>query len=290
MSKGYFYCSSFFIGRMIKKDNIMYELTHKEIKERLLNILINYQEFCETNDLKMYLCAGTLLGAVRHNGFIPWDDDIDVCMDRKSYDKVMELARKQSVFNGHYKITEFRFGDSSYPFIKVVDLETKMSQQFENDEADYLWIDVFPMDGLPADKKMQKKLYHKVAVIREIQMLSFAKAGQGRTLAKRILKPLIIPFAKLYGLEHANKKLDQLSQTYDFQKTGWIGDVMWGDYGKETLTVEEYFQSTTVKFEGHEFDTMKCWNKYLSCLYGTDYMEIPPKSKQVNHCLKAWLR
>lgn len=268
----------------------MQELTHTEIKQRLLDILINFQDFCDQNNLKMYLCAGTLLGAVRHHGFIPWDDDIDVCMDRESYEKVMLIASKQSEFNGHYKITDFRFNDSSYPFIKVVDLETKMSQQFENDEADYLWIDVFPMDGLPSDKALQRTLYRKVSFVREIQMLSFAKIGQGRSFAKRIIKPLFIVLAKLYGLNRANRKLNQLSRTYDFRETGWIGDVMWGDYNKETLTTKDYFRSTTVDFEGHSFDTMACWDKYLTALYGSDYMEIPPKDKQVNHCLRAWLR
>lgn len=268
----------------------MKKLNQEEIKKHLLDILLNFKDFCDNHDLKMYLCAGTLLGAVRHHGFIPWDDDIDVCMDRESYQKVMEIAKKNSVFNEHYKITDFQFNDSSYPFIKVVDLTTKMSQQFENDEADYLWIDVFPMDGLPEDKLLQRKLYQKIAIVREIQMLSFAKAGQGRTLAKKILKPLVIPFAKMYGLKRANEKLNQLSQTYDYNKTGWIGDVMWGDYGKETMRTSDYFESTKVNFEGYQFDTMACWDSYLTKLYGKNYMDIPSKEKQVNHCLQAWLR
>ena len=94
----------------------------------------------------------------------------------------------------------------------------------------------------------------------------------------------------MYGLKRANRTLNRLSQTYDFRKTGWIGDVMWGDYNKETLTTKDYFNSTTVSFEGHDFDTIACWDKYLTALYGKDYMEIPPKNKQVNHCLRAWLR
>lgn len=268
----------------------MRELTRPEIKVRLLNILLNFDDLCHQSGVKMYLCAGTLLGAVRHHGFIPWDDDIDVCMDRQSYEKIIAIAKKNSVFNGHYKITDYRFGDSNYPYIKIIDLETKMSQQFGNDIADYLWIDVFPMDGLPADVDQQKRLYKKIALTRELLMLSFAKPGQGRTLAKRIFKPIFIGFAKLYGLDRANRKLSALAQTYDYRQTGVIGDVIWGDYGKEVLTTHEYFESTKVDFEKHQFDTMACWDKYLTMLYGKDYMEMPPKKKRVDHRLKAWLR
>lgn len=268
----------------------MKKLTHQEIRDRLLAILMNFDGLCQQQNLKMYLCAGTLLGAVRHQGFIPWDDDIDVCLDREGYERLMELARKESTFNGHYKIVDFQFGDSSYPFIKVVDLDTKMSQQFANDEADYLWIDVFPMDGLPADWGQQKQLYRRVCLVREILMLSFAKAGEGRSWIKRLVKPLIIPFAKAYGLKRANRQLNRLAQTYDYRKTGWIGDVIWGDFGREILPTKDYFQFTKVKFEGHQFYTMACWDRYLTMLYGEDYMELPSKSKRVDHRLTAWLR
>lgn len=267
----------------------MKQLSRQDIRQRLLDILLNFYDFCHQNGLNPYLCAGTLLGAVRHGGFIPWDDDIDTCLDRVSYEKLMRIAKKNDTFNGHYKIVDFRFENSSYPFIKIVDLETKMSQEFENDEADYLWIDVFPMDGLPADVNKQKRLYRRVTFVREVQMLSFAKAN-GRTFVKKLIKPLIIPLAKIYGLKRANQRLNKLAQTYDYRQTGWIGDVLWGEFGKETLSVKEYFQSTTMSFEGHKFETMACWDKYLTMLYGIDYMAIPPKSKRVDHRLTAWLR
>ncbi|WP_367342065.1 phosphorylcholine transferase LicD [Limosilactobacillus sp.] len=268
----------------------MQQLTRPQIQQRLLNIMLNFDNFCQRHDLKMYLCAGTLLGAIRHHGFIPWDDDIDVCMDRQSYNKVLEIAKSQRTFNDHYMFTDYHFGNSSYPFIKVVDLETKMDQEYENDMADYLWIDVFPMDGLPSDITAQKKIYKKIGVARQIQMLSFAKPGTGRTMAKRIIKPFFMIFARMYGLSRANRRLDQLAQSYDFRQTGWIGDVMWGDFGRETLTAKEYFKSTKVSFEGHQFYTMACWNKYLTMLYGNDYMAMPPKSKRLDHHLRAWLR
>lgn len=268
----------------------MKRLTRKDVKQYLLDILVNFDEFCEQNNLTMYLCAGTLLGAVRHHGFIPWDDDIDVCMDRESYNQLVDIARKQPVFNKYYKVIDFQFGNSNYPYVKIVDLRTQMSQQFENDVADFLWIDVFPMDGLPRDKRQQKRLYQRISTIREILMLSFAKPGQGRSLVRRLIKTPLIPLAKLYGSKHANRQLIKLSQTYDYKTTGIIGDVLWGDYGKEVLTVEEYFKSTKVTFENYRFDTFADWDKYLTNLYGSNYMEIPPKSKQVNHNLQAWLR
>lgn len=268
----------------------MKQLKQEEVKKYLLNILVNFNDFCKENQLETYLCAGTLLGAVRHHGFIPWDDDIDVCMARDEYERLIRLAQKKPIFNQYYKIIDFRFNDSNYPYVKIIDLRTKMDQQFGNDVADYLWIDVFPMDGLPTKVEEQKKLYRRISFIREILMLSFAKPGEGRSLVKRIFKTPLIPLAKLYGLDRANKQLSQLAQSYDYNKTGLIGDVLWGDFGREILTTKEYFQSTTVTFEEHEFDTMACWDKYLTMLYGEDYMQIPPKEKQVNHNLKAWLR
>ena len=82
----------------------MKQLSLKEIRRRLLGILIELDEFCSENNIKYYLCAGTLLGAVRHKGFIPWDDDIDICMSRPDYDKLLSISKENDTFHNHYKI------------------------------------------------------------------------------------------------------------------------------------------------------------------------------------------
>ena len=119
----------------------MRELTTPEIRKRLLDILIVFREFCHENNLNFYLCAGTLLGAVRHGGFIPWDDDIDVAMLRDNYDKLLDIARDNPIIKDKYKIISYELGTSHYPFLKILDMETQTIQSFSNEgHNNSLWI------------------------------------------------------------------------------------------------------------------------------------------------------
>lgn len=268
----------------------MKKLSHSDVQNRLLNILVSFYKYCQSSNLRMYLCAGTLLGAIRHKGFIPWDDDIDVCMPRRDYNILLQIAKTNYRLSSHYAVTEYTLGNSDYPFIKIVDLDTYMKQQFEDEQADYLWIDVFPMDGLPASKEQQKKIYSQIKFYRQLLMWSFAKIGTGTTTIKKIVKPVLTVLAKIYGKDRLAIKLENIAKTYDYQKTGWIGDVIWGDFNKETMTTKSFFESTTVTFEKQQFTTFKNWDEYLSNLYGNDYMKIPEKKDRHDHHLNAWLR
>lgn len=269
----------------------MRELTTPEIRKRLLDILIVFREFCHENNLNFYLCAGTLLGAVRHGGFIPWDDDIDVAMLRDNYDKLLDIARDNPIIKDKYKIISYELGTSHYPFLKILDMETQTIQSFSNEgHNNSLWIDIFPFDDVSENTELRKKQYRKVGILREILMLNFAKFGEGKTLFKRIIKPLLIPFAKLVGVDKANREMIRLATDSNWKGSPVVGDVIWGEYNKEIIGKDSFTNPTNVKFEGETFLTMSTWKNYLTTTYGDDYMELPPESQRENHELKVWLR
>lgn len=268
----------------------MKQLTLPEIRQRLLGILIELNDFCEENNIHYYLCAGTLLGAIRHKGFIPWDDDIDIAMSRPFYDKLQDIARHNDVFHDHYKIVTYQNGTTHYPFMKVLDTETYTKQSYTNEtNENSLWVDIFPFDGVPADINERRKLYQKELFVRKILNLNFAKVGDGKTMSHKLIKPLFMPFAKMYGIDRANKRIDELCRSYGYDRAEYVGDINWGDYDKEIMKKTDFDKPTYVTFEGHKFKTMSCWDQYLTDLYG-DYMQLPPVDQRENHELKAWLR
>lgn len=268
----------------------MEKLTLQDIRKRLLGILIELNDFCNENNIQYYLCAGTLLGAIRHKGFIPWDDDIDIAMSRPDYDQLLKIAGKNDTFHGHYKIISFENGTTHYPFMKVLDTDTYTKQRFTNESNENsLWVDIFPFDGVPENTKKRRQLYRKELTIRKILNLNFAKIGDGKTLSRELLKPLLIPFSKLYGIKRANRRIDQLCRTYDYKSSNLVGDIVWGDYDKEIMTKKDFENYVYVEFEGHQFKTMSCWDNYLKGLYG-DYMKLPPVGERENHEIETWLR
>lgn len=269
----------------------MRELTIAEIKEQELNLLLLFQRCCEEHGLRFYLAGGTLLGAVRHKGFIPWDDDVDVCMARPDYERFRELYRRQVLFPEHIQMCCFEDGTYELPFMKLYDKRVRVSNDHYDDLVDpYLWIDILPVDGLPENDAEVRSVYDEIGKIRRILLAGLSKNGHGKTRLKRIIKPLLIrPYVKFRGARHFSRQIAEIAGKYPYESSPYCGIVTWGLYGSgERMEKAEFEMSATVPFEGHRFETMSCWDAYLTGIYG-DYMQLPPPEKQTSHELHAVL-
>lgn len=265
----------------------MKKLNLTEIKQRELNILLFFDHFCGKYNLRYYLAGGTLLGAIRHKGFIPWDDDIDVCMPRNDYNRMIEIYSKSK--NLKYRIKSNTLNNNS-PYTNLVDSDTIIENQFSNtQENDGLWIDIFPVDGLPENSALVKKIYKKCDFYRTLLLLIGAKLGEGKTITRKYLKYILKPLLTLYGKNRCVNKLESIAAQYPYDECKYVGAITWGLYGfGERMLKSEFEQAVEVEFEGHKFPAFSCWDSYLRGLYG-DYMQLPPVEKRKTHDMVAYL-
>lgn len=262
-------------------------LSLQEIKLAELEILIEFDRTCRENNLNYSLAGGTLLGAVRHKGFIPWDDDIDVCMPRPDYEKFKEIFNR-NIASDNYYLTDDNGKNAEYPFLK---LQFKKIEIVENgfNEVQNLWVDIFPVDGLPSNKKKVKSIYKKSSLYRKIIVFDKWKSlNEYGGRHNKFVAFLINVFVKLYGAHRAIRNSIKLALKYKYEESDYVGAITWGCYGVgERMLKSEYEQYTEMEFEGQKFSVMGCWDSYLHGIYG-DYMQLPPEDKRVTHGFKAY--
>ncbi|MBR2853529.1 MAG: LicD family protein [Clostridia bacterium] len=268
----------------------MRELTQNEIKENELELLRRFRRVCEEHGLLFYLSGGTLLGAVRHQGFIPWDDDIDVCMPRPDYDRLRVLCRRESLFPPHIRLVCFEDGTFDMPFMKLCDTRIYVStDEYLDSSFPYLWIDIQPYDGLPEDGEEVRAIYDRIAKIRRIMMAGVSRREHGTTAFRRFIKPLVFrPYVRVVGLDRLSGKIHRIASAIPYDTASYCGAVAWGLYGPgERLKKDEFEIPAEVLFEGESYPTFSCWDAYLRGLYGDSYMQLPPPEKRKCHEMHA---
>lgn len=246
------------------------------------------RDYCDEKALKVYLCGGTLLGAVRHGGFIPWDDDVDVCMPRPDYERLLGLRSDLKMKTGFELVGYFGNGLQESPFLKLLDKRVVVKAAAEIQKTN-LWLDIFPIDALPDDAASYGELCRRSAFLRTMMIIANSEKGTGRNALHAMLKNMLRPALRSMRLDLiAARRMTGLAQRIPYGSTAHVGGLTWGRYGEgERMSLRGFEESTEVEFEGEKYQCMSCWDEYLNGIYG-DYMQLPPEEKRASHDITAW--
>lgn len=258
----------------------MIELNIQEIKEREFQILRHFSLICKTNDIRYCLSNGTLLGAVKYGGFIPWDDDVDVFVHRDDYKRLMECYQD----TGEYKLFSLeRCEEYCFPFAKLCDMTTvKYEDGYINKVKLGLCIDIFPLDKwrFPYRKAIKQLKFERKLIVN--LQYSNGNYGRGRNIITTIVRNVLIFFSKLKGARNICLKMQQIAEKSNGCNES-CGCVVWPIYGEREIVPKEVFDATVeVEFEGEKFPAPEGYDVYLRSLYG-DYENDPPVERQKTH-------
>lgn len=252
-----------------------------DLKKIQLSILHEVASFCDKNGIRYFLSYGTLLGAVRHKGYIPWDDDIDIMMPRVDY---MKFIQSFNEYDSKSKVIS-HYLDSKYPwpFAKVIDTTTTMEEYINYAYADMgVYIDVFPIDGLPSNKKQIIKLFRKAKILKLIISMKRGKKFHSRS----VLQNFILNFSFIFSfIDYAKlvKKFDKIISLYPFDEAEYTAILVEvGDGIIECIPRTFYDQKVSLPFEDGLFNAPGEYEKWLEYIYG-DYMTLPPIEKRISH-------
>lgn len=263
----------------------MRQLELEEIKEIEFEILCQVKDICEKQNIRYSLDGGTLLGAVRHGGFIPWDDDIDIMMPRPDYNRFVDYCSNNNTpFGLANHLIDPKFTDLS---TKAFNYNTVCVENFVNrNHAEYgVYVDIFPIDGLgnsyaEAKRKLDQSLFKRNLLI----AYNWQKFFRSRT-RKWFYEPLRLIFYLISRFQNPLKLINKIESIYkdiDFDKVSYVG-VVCGCYGdKEIMRRDIFEQYIKIQFNGEKFDAIKNYDEFLTNLYG-NYMELPPVEKQITH-------
>lgn len=252
-----------------------------------MDLLSAFADCCEENHLTYYLAYGSCLGAVRHQGLIPWDDDIDVSMPREDYNKLLQLVRDKKV-NLNILSKENTDGYPQF-FAKVSDTRTVLTSLYMNDiEGLGAFVDIFPMDSVQLTEKHKQKLKKGLSFFIKMMSLSeMKKFWPSGNKIKSAFKQCAFVYAKRKGHSYWYKKyLAILKKATLVKETDQVSYVM----GKCVLDRDLFGAGTKCQFGDRKYICPKNTDEYLTCLYG-DYMKLPPEDQRVSvHDFQAWYR
>ena len=253
----------------------------RNLQKKCLEILVYFKKICDENKLTFYLAGGTAIGALRHKGFIPWDDDIDVFMPRPDYEKLTRIWTEVADTSRYVFIRSSRNVNYHHHAASIVDVNTTWIEERNenNDVPQGVMIDVIPLDGCP-DSNFRRffQLYNalKFAVF-NVQRLPENKNKKIYCATKIVLGIFRSKWIRDTIWISSEKRMTR----YGFYSNKNITELIGELYGMvEKHPLEDFATTIEVDFEGYKMPLMKGYDAYLKSVFG-DYMQLPPLEKRV---------
>lgn len=250
-----------------------------ELKSLELKIMKQVHSICECNGIRYYLSYGTLLGAVRHKGFIPWDDDIDIYMKRYDYERFLSLFNKNAEEYAQLGVELVNSKTQRYygrPISKVIDNTTLLIEtEYKTDDPIGVFIDVWPLDGTP-NNKLYRKLY--IAYSRMVKKLLLASSMTNMEEYSR-KKRTIIKIASYFDPKKVLAHIERNSTRYAPENSDYYA--CYADL-TNVYKAEDFRERVLMDFEGEHFWGPRNYDSLLKADFG-DYMKLPPKEERIPH-------
>lgn len=261
-------------------------LSVKEIRNIQLNLLKEIHNICLKENLSYFMAYGSLLGAVRHRGFIPWDDDIDICMLRKDYEHLKILIKKGEC--RWMSIVDEDTPGYYLQFMKVVDNRT-IADQEDTTLKHGVWVDIFPLDNIPQSRILQKVYLYIALLLRDITLAAVTdfKSNFSKNDKKRGIKKFLNYISRVIGIKRFYNLYKRFCLKYMYVDTGIVSCLCTQYVRTDILTIAEAKKTIEMEFEGEKFWGLSSFNNYLRNIYG-NYMQLPPENKRRTHHIVAW--
>ena len=276
------------MDNLLNENNCGEEIFMNDLRPEMLKMLEELACFCEENQIRYYLDGGTLIGAARHKGFIPWDYDIDIMMPRPDCLKLKEISGG--------KIGKYRVVDPS-------EKEYELAEPYRLYNDDYvvyntsigtykpLWIDIECMVGFPETQSEIKKTFKRLRIYRGFCSSLVGKAWRGKKLKKKILRVMVRPIARIAGYDYFFDKMEKEKYKYDFDSSTYVGNTAspkakW----KGLVRKEEYVKPCKLEFEGRMYCVPGNYLDYLLPLYGPDCTTTlpPPQKRRISRAFRFY--
>lgn len=261
----------------------------EEIHSLILEALTELRQLCKKNDMDFFLRGGSVMGAVKYNGFVPWDDDADIAIHRKHYNKLIELTAN-SDWSDKFDVISYKNNPEIHCYFPRVLLKEELRKEKklpQNNKLGLTIIDILPIDGTP-NSSIKRNLYYTTAYsyralsgvwtmdVKETVNMHNSK----RRLILKILKAIKIN--KFYTQVGIYDKLDKLYTKYPVESSDYIGSMTGSLYKKEIMSKDWWGNGIEMDFENQKFLVPSNYDEYLKQLYGDNYFTYTPNEAQQN--------